>query len=263
MGLEAEKKNLKSGMIAGIHLAIIYGIKRYLDQQKNPIINDGEMGIVITFANGKNEHHEQIYWIGKGNDGKEKYFTKMCIDAGIDMSKTPLDKKDAIGKRLWIAIREVYTLVNDEVKKDITGTDIIEHFIFNTFPCFDPEKIPFIKGDPNKNMGQATDDFISYKNEGQSGYDVDVVDLNSFVLEVEEANEEEDIIDYVAAKRELLDKEIAEPLPNFDGTIKEPIVDFTPHITKEDMTVKPDFKVITNTELPNFSDDVSPDINFK
>ena len=136
MSLEAINKRAKSEMCSGVHLAIIFDIKRHLDQQKNPIIINNEMGIVITFANGKNEHHEQIYWIGKGAEGKEKYFTKMCIDAGIDMSITPMPKQAAIGKRLWIAIREVYTLINggDTVKLDILGKEIIEHFVINTSP---------------------------------------------------------------------------------------------------------------------------------
>ncbi len=324
MKLNTESKNLRQELKAGIHLVTFMDIKKQLDSSKNVIVNDGEIAITVTFATGTNPnaYYEQTYWIGKGNDGKEKYFTKMCVDAGIDMSKTPLDKKDAIGKRLWIAIREVYTLVNDDVKKDILGNDIIEYFIFNTSPLLDPEKPPMIKGDPNKNGGQAMDDFISYKNEGQNGYDVDVVDLNAPVLEVEETTQEDVAIAYMKENKGVLeqvnsnektDKNVTKedienviakasikkakitkvkvgnadatktefpngetvthvnyppfneqlPLPNFDGKTSEPPVDFTPHISKEDMTVKPNFEVITSTEKPNFSDDVSPDINFK
>lgn len=258
MSLEAERKTpLKSEMKTGQHLAIISGIKMYIDSNKEPIIRNEEMGIVITFTNGKNEHHEQIYWIGKGNDGNEKYFTKMCIDAGIDMSVTPIAKKDAIGKRLFIAIREVYTLVNGEVKTDITGADIIEYFIFHTSVCDDPDKMPFIAGDPNKNMGQAMGEFIAYKNEGQNGYDVNAIESNKNTLEVEEITD----ADVVELERTILPEPVIIPFGNTpdvyngSGTPKD--------IIKEEykLDIKPSLINIP-AELPKFGGEEEIATNF-
>lgn len=275
MGLEVErKKPLLANMCSGIHLAIIEKMKSQLDANKNRIIINGEMAVIVTFANGKGERHEQIYWLGKGAEGKEKYFTKMCIDAGIDMSVTPMDIKKALGSRLWLAIREVYTLENDEVKKDILGKECIEHFIFNTFPIYDVEKPPVLKGNPMLNGGQAMDDFISYRNEGQSGYDVDVIDIDKPTLEVEQ------IVEYPIHSTEVIDGRVAKtteysdgekvtiiPMPQFD----EPVQPFVNEMSIQRPTkplvevvipvndAKPNIQVITQ---PNFGDDVAPDANF-
>ncbi len=154
MSLEAQSRTKKTELHGGIHLVKITGMGRYLDSAKNTIIKDNQMGIVITFSNDKGEQHEQVYWIG---GDKEKYFTQMCIDAMIDMSQTPLKKSAAIGKELYIAIREVYTLINGgtEVKKDIVGNDIVEYYIFKTFPYLASGTTPEV----NEN------DLMSYRDE--------------------------------------------------------------------------------------------------
>jgi len=174
MSLQAEKKTFKSEMPTGVHLAYIHDMKTHRDANKQPIVKDGEIAILVTFCNGTNQFHEQIYWCGKGNAGKEKYFTQMCLDAMIDMSVTPMKVSAAKGKRLWIAIREVFTLVNngEDVKKsDITGEAVIEKFIFRTAPIFDVEKQPTWKGDPLFNDGVACDEFVGYVEENEDGYE--------------------------------------------------------------------------------------------
>lgn len=284
MGLNVERsKPLLANMCAGIHLAIIEKMKSQLDANKNRIIINGEMAVIVTFANGKGERHEQIYWLGKGAEGKEKYFTKMCIDAGIDMSVTPMDIKKALGSRLWLAIREVYTLENDEVKKDILGNECIEHFIFNTFPIYDVEKPPVLKGNPMLNGGQAMDDFISYRNEGQSGYDVDVIDIDKPTLEVEQIVDEDlskPVEGVLTAEKaheffsSLTPKQIVNlnttpiPMPVFDAPIVvtkgNPVAGDKPvevNVVYVDENHKPTPQQPIKSQ-PNFGDDVAPDANF-
>jgi hypothetical protein len=177
MSLQAEKKRFRNEMKAGVYLASIFDIKLHKDSNtKQPIVKDGEMALIVTFVtttkDKENLYHDQIYWIGKGKDGREKYFTQMCLDAMIDMSVTPMDVKKARNKRLWIAVREVFTLVNngEDVKKDIFGKEIIENFIFQTAPIFDVDRVPTWNGDPAKNDGIAGDEFVGYKDDDEDGY---------------------------------------------------------------------------------------------
>lgn len=211
MSLQAEKKHLKNEMPTGTHLAFIFDMKAKRDANKNPIIKDGEMAILVTFCNGENQYHEQVYWCGKGNAGKEKYFTQMCLDAMIDMSVTPLSVKQARNKRLWIAIREVYTLVNngEDVKKsDVTGEAIIEKFIFKTAPVFDADKKPIFKGDPALNDGVASDDFVGYVEENEDGYEtMPKGDAPEFSLEVQPVTPEVEATIVVKPKKEKKVKE--------------------------------------------------------
>lgn len=175
MSLQAENKRFKNELTAGVHLVSIFDIKMHKDSNKQPIQRDGEIAILLTFVTGTNPnlYHEQIYWIGKGREGKEKYFTQMCLDAGIDMSVAPMPKKAALNKRLWIGVRDVFTLVNNgsEVKKDMLGNDVIERFIFHTAPVWDVEKPPTWKGDPKFNDGIACDDFVGYVEDNEDGYE--------------------------------------------------------------------------------------------
>lgn len=275
MSFEVEKKNIRHELKAGVHLVTIHSMKKHLDSQKNPIIKNGEIAVLITFSTGTNPnlYHDQIYWIGKGKDGLERYFTRMCIDAGIDMSKTPLSPKDAIGKRLWIGIREVYTLINngEEVLKDIGGNPVLEHFIFQTSPVFDPEKPPTWKGDPAKNNGEAADEFVGYKEENESGYDTVRVELpkaTTNVLEVGPVTPEVEKAMAEIAVEKTPKAKISEPvsngLPNF-GDTQEP--DYVTNelaadqLFNEGNTSEEAQRIIDSTSsVPNFGD--SPDTNF-
>lgn len=266
MSLQKEKKRVKSEMKAGVHLASILDMKKHLDDQKNPIIVDGELAILVTFINGQNQYHDQVYWLGKGNDGKEKFFTQMCLDAGIDMSKTPLAKKEALNKRLWIAIREVFTLVNngESIKKDILGNDVVEHFVFKTAPIWDVDKQPTWKGDPLFNDGVACEEFVGYKEENESGWDTlpkgeapAVIEIKAVTPEIEKAVVE-------TPKKEKAPKEEVSPVtntaqPNFGDT---PAV-VTPKFDAPTNTPTPNFgEPVATSNTPNFGENDSPDDNF-
>lgn len=271
MSLFAEKKKVLQEIKAGVHLVTIMSIKRLLDHGKNQVVKDGEIGVTIQFATGHNHRHEQVYWIGKGKQGREKYFTSMCIDAGVDMSQSQMSTKAVIGKTLWIAVKEIYTLKNDGsevLKNEVTGEDVMEHFIFKTAPVYDPDRPPTWPGDPAKNEGRAMDDFLGYKYDGQVGYDI--LPNPTAELVVEEmppddeikseikvpdgspvANEDNVVTSFDAnTTLQVLNapaKTTGNQLPNFDEEIPE---------IKE--TAVPEVKT---ESLPNFLDE-SPDTNF-
>ena len=293
MSLSKDKKHIKNEMKAGVHLAFIFDMKRHLDDQKNPIIVDGELAILVTFSTGDNKYHDQVYWLGKGNDGREKFFTQMCLDAGIDMSKTPLAKKEALNKRLWIAIREVFTLVDngENIKKDITGKEIVENFVFKTSPIWDVEKQPTWKGDPLFNDGIACEEFVGYKEENESGWDTVSNETAPAVIEVKAVTPEIEkavaVVEKVKKAKKVLAVEVVSApentMPNFGGTqIAEPLPENTtsvqpsfggeseyqkmppvqPLVESRGIIDVPNFGEPTSTPLPNFGDDQSPDANF-
>ncbi len=293
MSLTKEKRHFKCEMPSGVHLASIFDIKLYKDSvSKQPIIKDDEMGLIITFwttnADKQNLYHEQVYWVGKGNAGREKYLTQMLLDAGVDMSVTPMDVKLAKNKRLWIAIREVYTLINngEEVKKDMLGNDVIEKFIFQTAPIFDVDRVPTWKGDPKFNDGIACDEFVGYKEgDAEDGYATMPQGTGeSFTLEVapvtpevekavvEKPKKEKKVkmeVKVVAGNNpELLDNAhtiTTTPMPNFGEATptEEQKVFIVKEITNNISHVNGvDVQTVNTTPLPNFGDNETPDTNF-
>lgn len=241
MSLNAERKFFKHEMPAGVHLAVISDIKTYLDANKNTIVKEGEIAVIVSFTNGQNQHHEQMYWIGKGMEGKERHFTKMCQDALVDLTVTPLPKKKIVGKRLWIAIKEVFTLVGDgtEIKKDITGKEVIEYFIFNTAVVDDPDKAP----------KWPDQDFISYKLEGQSGYDSFIPGQkieNAVVVEEYKGEDQytaQDVSDVTGLPKEVFVKQS-------EGDI----------VPSSELEIEKKAPLKPSTIMPNFGD--SPDDTF-
>jgi hypothetical protein len=300
MSLTAEKKHFKNELTAGVHLVSIFDLKIHKDSNKQPIVKDGEMALVVTFVTGTNPnlYHEQIYWIGKGKEGKERYFTQMCLDAMIDMSVTPMPKKAALNKRLWVAIRDVFTLVDNgaNTKKDILGNDIVERFIFHTAPIWDVEKPPTWKGDPIKNDGVACDDFVGYVEDNEDGYSTMSTEApEPFTLEVKAVTpevesvmevkpkkaikkakslveiiapmqEQKDIVEY-QMQAKLHNATTSTPMPNFGS---ETVTD-TPQFSEGDIVLTEeeiegahhvDNVLHEGSDMPNFGDDETPDTNF-
>lgn len=285
MSLSAIQKNPKHEMAAGVHLALIHSIKRYTDSEKNLIVRDGEAGVVITFINGQGQFHEQVYWIGKGQDGREKYFTRMCIDAGIDMSKAPLSAKDAKNKRVWIAIKEIYTLIKngEELKKDMFDNPVKEYFVFQTSLVYDADRIPTWKGDPAKNGGEAKDDFVGYRTEEETGYDTittetetvvpagPVLEIKSSTPEVEAGLEKslDEVKNNSNAVKQVEDKSLTgTPALNFDEEPpltheQEYDIHETDKMLHEGRQEATDTMDTVEDDRPNFGDNTNtPDLNF-
>lgn len=248
MTLEIPKKHIRNELKAGVHLVMIHSVKVHLDDQKNPIKNNGEIALLVTFVTGQepNMYHDQVYWIGKGEAGKERFFTKMCIDAGIDMSITPMTEKMAKNKRVWIAIREVYTLINNgaDVLKDIGGNEVREHFIFNTAPVHDASKAPTWKGDPAKNNRQAADEFVGYRYENETAYET-IKSESGPALEVLPATQEQ--LSEATIEAEL-NKVAAEARPDPNGKTKEEILN-GPSGIQMNKTIMPNFGEPENKDL--------------
>ncbi len=164
-GFNAEVKKRTTELTTGIHLATIIdaSIVKGLDG-KPKLTEKGEMGIMIKYADGKNHIFEQVYYT---SGDREYFFKKMCTAANIDLEvvkKTGKFKAEAVGKRLWIYIKEVYDIDGENtVKDDITGEPVINYYVFNTSFMGNPDNKPAMKGDPARNNGIATDDFVDYR----------------------------------------------------------------------------------------------------
>lgn len=149
----------------GIHLVSIIDASIWKDENGNPKLTDkGETGIVIKFADGNNHVFENVYYL-KGD--REVFFKKMCSSAKINLeevAKTGKFKAEALGKRLWLFIKEVWDIDQDTpVLDDLTNEPVIRYYIFDTASFNNPDVRPSKLGDPAKNNGIATDDFVEYR----------------------------------------------------------------------------------------------------
>jgi hypothetical protein len=154
MSLVLKREELIQELGTGIHLVIINDIN--VLKTEDGIIkksSEGETGLVVEFISNERKRFIQTYWVG----GKRQFaFDKLCSTAGIDNRKSSLPKIAAIGKRLFIAIREEHDLVNDEIIPDSKV-----YRIFRTYPYSDNK--PAVMGDPDRNNGIPGNDFVFYK----------------------------------------------------------------------------------------------------
>jgi hypothetical protein len=98
-------------LFTGLHLVIIAEAKM---QEK----------LLVRFSDGNNKHFDKFYDF-------DSEFIKMCGDAGTITEASVFDDKTAIGKRLWIAIKEVWS-----------DTETVNFYIFDTFPYVDGMPAP-------------------------------------------------------------------------------------------------------------------------
>ena len=144
---------------AGIHLVIVSDLTLLKNPDKTPVDHNGTNYIAIKFTDDKGKIHEQHYPI---NSEKQKFFNRLMTDIGIDNSK-PVSKKEAINRRLYIAIKEVMFLDDDALMVGNDGLPLKEMFVFRTFPFIEGSNKPAIIGDPAKNNGIATEGFVDYR----------------------------------------------------------------------------------------------------
>lgn len=155
-------------LTAGVHLVILSGfsaVKNFDGTLK--VSESGEKAISVRFTDGFNKSFDKIYWV-LGN--REFEFNKVLSCAGIDRSKFSTFKEiaaEATGKRLWLCVREVYDIDEENMVLNESGQHVINYHIFDYCPCLNPEKVPFKKGNPQENNGIASDNFISYKQVGE------------------------------------------------------------------------------------------------
>ncbi len=164
--MSLQPKEIKAKRISqittGTHLVMIADILYLRNAAKELILNhDQHPTLIVMFKNDKSQIHEQHYILD--GDKKQEQFQKMITIAQVPMIDGKPNKKDAIGKRLWIAVREVHHIMDGQPIID-DGVPVIEYFIFRVSPYIDGGKKPLISGDPNDNNGIASGVFIDYKN---------------------------------------------------------------------------------------------------
>ncbi len=153
-------RHRKSELKTGGHLVSIFDMFYLRNAQKELLKIDGFSAIVIKFK-GETGYHDQLYVMDKSY--RQKRFVDVLNHAKvlIEPGKPP-DKKECVGKKLWIFIQEVH-YVNNEVVVMEDGEPVIEYQIFKTEPIREGI-IPKLKGDPLLNNGRAFDQFVTYKN---------------------------------------------------------------------------------------------------
>lgn len=153
------KHERKQELLAGIHLVIVSDVKLLKKSDGTPVESDGNNFITVKFTNGDNKSIEQNYPVGTE---KQRAFDLLILNLGLDNTKQ-INKKEAIGKRIWIAVKEVYLLNNEITLKDENGIDIKEFYVFKTVKYDGDNSYPIINGDPKKYNGIAQEEFVDYR----------------------------------------------------------------------------------------------------
>lgn len=158
----ATKRKIVSEMATGIHLVTISDLFYLNGPDKKPMKLGNFFAIVVRFKNGKNESHEQTYLLDGGI--RQKYLLTMLRAAKAIKAGEKPTRNDAVGKRLYIAIQECNYVNDDTVILGHDGNPLIEYYVFKVFPFMEEGRKPSMIGDPEKNGGFASDDFVTYKN---------------------------------------------------------------------------------------------------
>ena len=138
-------------MRTGVHLVLIDNIKLHKNSDGTPqLTSTGEGLITVTYANTANQKIDKTYLIG---NEKQKTFDKTMFNAGINTTENP-SVKAAIGKRLYVAIRE-------ELEYNENGEQIEEtkYCVFKSFPYTEGGRKPNMMGDP-ENGDVASGEFV-------------------------------------------------------------------------------------------------------
>lgn len=155
MGLSFKIEVRNQSIEAGIHLAFIDNIRLLKNRDGTPTLTGQNEGLItVTFGNKDGNKIDRTYIIGSE---RQKMFDKLMKDAGIETGEGA-SVKSAIGKRVWIAVRE-------ESEYSETGEKIGEtsYYVFKTFPFIEGFVKPSMIGDPEKNNGIPAGDFVLYK----------------------------------------------------------------------------------------------------
>jgi len=155
MGLNFKIEHRNQSIGAGVHLAFIDNIKLLKNRDGSPTLTSQNEGLItITYCDKNGNKIDRTYVIGSE---RQKMFDKAMKDAGIETGEGA-SVKSAIGKRIWIAVRE-------EIEDSESGQQIGEkvYYVFKTFPYLEGFIKPSIIGDPEKNDGIPAGDFVLYK----------------------------------------------------------------------------------------------------
>lgn len=137
MSRSINEKPLTKELFSGIHLVAITEAIPH------------ESGIKIKFSDGTNKSFEKVY------DYTSSEFLKMCYSANTITNDSLFSIND-IGKRLWICIKECWTITNDS---EIVDFEIFDTLLYNEGASIQPK----VKGNPQDNKGVASGDFYESK----------------------------------------------------------------------------------------------------
>ena len=219
--MKAKARTIIKQLKTGVHLVAITDASIIKDEDNMPLVTEsGETGVTIRFSDGQNNHYEQDYWL---NGDRQHYFNKMCASARIDINN-PKFKAESKGKRLWICIKEVHEIDGDKPVLDSLEQPVINYVLFDTIPCLDPQKKPIVKGDPEKNNGIATGEFLDYKQIQQLECEFPVAVLNQDTGKFETVKNaemiEEKIKESIKAAKDPFDEE--EFTPKVEPKVEQP-----------------------------------------
>lgn len=150
-------------MATGIHLVSIHDILVLRNAAKQPVLTpEGYSTLIVIFKNEKSEIYEHHYLMDKAL--KQKSFESMIAAAGVIAENGNPKKKDAVGKQLWIALKEVHYMDNG-VPIMYDDQPKIERFIFKMAPYIEGDKRPKVAGDPlAEGATEVSGGFIEFKN---------------------------------------------------------------------------------------------------
>ena len=132
-GLSFKNEGALPQMVAGVHLVTIVAIKALKDSNGNPQVNKNqEPGIIIVFKSDSTDSQEELFiericWLG----GKCQWVVdKMLSQIGVDNSQGPVSIKVAIGKQLWIGVKEIRT-INQETGECSSRYEVLDTYLYS------------------------------------------------------------------------------------------------------------------------------------
>lgn len=154
-----------SWLTAGVHNVIIKDI-RLAKRDDGSVITSrkGFTAMEIEFSktvNGKEQTHIERYYVGQSTDPNVRSpqfkFDEVMTAAGVDNKGSSVSKQAALGKRLWIAIRNEYPTTDGQtIELNDKGYRKSYHHIFDVVQFNDPNNPPTYDGDPNETKESPT-----------------------------------------------------------------------------------------------------------
>jgi len=145
---------------AGVHLVSIADLKYARDKHGNLRgTKNGELGLEIIFKNKENHSISGIFWL---SDEASWLITNLCKAIGIPYEGNgQISANNILRKKLFITVANEYLIENGNRKKDTIGNDIYYPKLMTKFyPVVDPKIKPIIEGDPERNNGIASGEFV-------------------------------------------------------------------------------------------------------
>jgi hypothetical protein len=97
----------------GANLVKIVAIEYSKDEKGNrKTTQKGDEGLEFTFKDAAGTEYKDTFWLGKSSQWR---MDKMLKAAGVDNITKALKKADAIGKKLWLILKEEFQTENGKI----------------------------------------------------------------------------------------------------------------------------------------------------